>query len=175
MGGYDYHDGTRATGEVRNFRAGQCIGACLEYARRRNVPVMIYVFSDGSVSSTNMADTSVNGRGKFGWQGDNQATANAFFLVYRPGARPELLTTNGSSARHQQIGFFRGDGSVETASSPAANAVNLLVETVVLNYLALHGREGDFQGFFPNHGLGDLAMRRSVTAFGQIVNGVLGA
>ena len=34
FGGYDYHDGTRATGEVRDFEAGQAIGAVLEYAAR---------------------------------------------------------------------------------------------------------------------------------------------
>ncbi len=72
LGGYDYHDGTRATGETRNFMAGQCIGACLEYAKRVGKPLMIYVFSDGSLSSTGMIDTSAAGRGKFGWQGDNQ-------------------------------------------------------------------------------------------------------
>ena len=71
MGGYDYHDGTRATGETRNFKAGQMIGAVLEYAARRNTPVMIYVLSDGSLSSTSMVDNSTAGRGKLGWQGDN--------------------------------------------------------------------------------------------------------
>jgi len=49
LGGYDYHDGTRATGEQRDFKAGQCIGACLEYAARVGVPLMIYVFSDGAI------------------------------------------------------------------------------------------------------------------------------
>ena len=34
MGGYDYHGQGRNTGETRNFRAGRCIGACLEYAAR---------------------------------------------------------------------------------------------------------------------------------------------
>src|SRR5213080_3380356 len=43
LGGYDYHDGTRATGEMRNFKAGQMIGAVLEYAQRLGKPVMIYV------------------------------------------------------------------------------------------------------------------------------------
>ena len=31
MGGFDYHTGDRSTGEGRDFRAGVCIGACLEY------------------------------------------------------------------------------------------------------------------------------------------------
>jgi hypothetical protein len=175
MGGYDYHDGTRATGETRNFRAGQCIGAVLEYAKRSGLPVMIYVFSDGSLSATNMIDGSANGRGKFGWQGDNQSVANSFFLVYSPAGRPQPLAGAGglSAARHQQIGYYRADGSVETASSPAANAVNLLVETVVLNYMALHGEQGNFATLFPSHGLGGTALRDGITAFAPIVNGTI--
>ena len=52
MGGYDYHGQGRNTGENRNFRAGRCIGACLEYAARMQKPLMIYVFSDGSLSAS---------------------------------------------------------------------------------------------------------------------------
>ncbi len=29
MGGYDYHGGARAEGEVKDFRAGRCMGACI--------------------------------------------------------------------------------------------------------------------------------------------------
>jgi len=172
MGGYDYHDGTRASGELRNFRAGQCIGAVLEYAKRVVKPVMIYVFSDGSLSATNTVDNSANGRGKFGWQGDNQSVANSFFLVYSPNGRPQPLAGAGglSAARHQQIGFYRADGSVETASSPAANAVNLLVETVVLNYMALHSEaeRRNFPSLFPNHGLGSTSLQDGITAFAPL-------
>ena len=32
IGGFDYHTGDRATGETRDFNAGQCIGAVLQYA-----------------------------------------------------------------------------------------------------------------------------------------------
>ena len=58
LGGFDYHDNTRATGEMRNFQAGQMIGAVLEYAQRISKPVMIYVFSDGSLTSSSMVDTT---------------------------------------------------------------------------------------------------------------------
>jgi len=68
LGAFDYHDSTRATGETRNFKAGQMIGAVLEYAQRVGSPVMIYVFSDGSVSATSSIDSSTAGRGKFGWR-----------------------------------------------------------------------------------------------------------
>jgi hypothetical protein len=169
MGGYDYHDGTRATGELRNLRAGRCIGACLEYAARLSRPLMIYVFSDGSLNATNMLDNTVNGRGKFGWQGDNQSVANSFFLVFSPTARPTALAADPAGGLGKQIGYYRADGSVETGSFPGANAVNLLVETVVLNYMALHGEQGSFPMLFPNHGLGSPALRDSVTAFGSII------
>jgi hypothetical protein len=168
MGGYDYHDGTRASGEMRNLRAGRCIGACLEYASRLGKPLMIYVFSDGSLSATNMVDSSANGRGKFGWQGDNQATANTFFLALGKTVRPTPLVADSSGGTGKQIGYFRADGSIETASHPGANAVNLLVETVILNYMALNGDQSNFTAIFPSQGLGSPTMRDSLTAFGQL-------
>lgn len=141
MGGFDYHTGDRATGEMRDFRAGRCIGACLEYAANRGKPIMIYVFSDGSVASNGVVDNSTGGRGKGQWTGDNSSTACAFFLVYNPTAKPQLVASqfNADDSARRQIGYFRPDASVDTGSSAAANNVNLLVETISLNYLALHG------------------------------------
>lgn len=167
MGGYDYHTGDRTTGEARDLRAGRCIGACLEYARRKNSPLMIYVFSDGSVFSNGMEDSN---NGRLVWTGDNQQGAASFFLVYNPGGAPAIVgATPDEQARHQQIGYFRDSGDVETASSPAANNVNLLVETVVLNYLALHGAQGQFPTLFPNHGLGNSTLQDRMIAFEPIV------
>ena len=174
MGGYDYHTGERATGELRDLRAGRCIGACLEYAARVGVPLMVYVCSDGSVASNGMIDDSVDGRGKGVWTGDNSSTAASFFLVYNPNGRPTLMGANAAAqAQHQQLGYFRADGSVETASSPAANNVNLLVETVILNYMALHDQQGSFAALFPGHGLGNNTMLDGLTAFEPIVNGTM--
>lgn len=176
MGGYDYHTGDRITGELRDLRAGRCIGACLEYAARANngagVPLMIYVCSDGSVFSNGMTDGAAGGKGV--WTGDNSSTAASFFLVYNPAGRPALLGAGAAEqARHQQIGWMRPDASVETTATPAANQVNLLVETVILNYMALHGETANFPTLFPSHGLGNAAMMDSLTAFNQIVNGVI--
>ena len=172
MSGYDYHDSSRATGEIRDLRAGRCMGACLEYAARQGLPLMMYVCSDGSVFSNGMLDDSAEGRGKGVWTGDNSSTAASFFLVYNPGGAPQLIgATPEQQALHQQIGYMRRDGSVETASTPAANNVNLLVETVVLNYLALHGQQGQFADLFPQHGLGNSVLMDSLTAFEPIVQG----
>jgi hypothetical protein len=174
MGGFDYHTGDRSTGEQRDLRAGRCMGACLEYAARQGVPLMLYVCSDGAVASNGMVDDSMNGRGKGVWTGDNSSTAASFFLVYNPAGTPQLLGANlDAQAKHQQLGYMRSDASVETSATPAANNVNLLVETVILNYLALHGEQGKFATLFPQNGLGNSALLDSLTAFEPIVNGVI--
>ena len=174
MGGYDYHTGDRSTGEIRDLRAGRCMGACLEYAARMGKPLMLYVFSDGSVASNGSIDSSADGRGKGVWTGDNSSTAASFFLVYNPGGRATLLGGDSiAQARHQQIGYMRADASVETASSPAANNVNLLVQTVILNYMALHGEQSNFGSLFRGHGLGNATLMDSLTAFAPIVSGTI--
>jgi hypothetical protein len=174
MGGYDYHGGRRAEGEVKDERAGRCMGACLEYAARQGVPLMMYVFSDGSLSSNGAIDTTPAGRDKGEWSSDNSSTAGAFFLVYNPGRRPKIIgATAEEQALHQQIGYMDAGGSVARAATPAANNVNALVNTVLLNYMALHGEQGQFANVFPAHGLGDVSMRDRLTAFEPICSGTI--
>jgi hypothetical protein len=167
MGGYDYHDGTRATGETRNFKAGQMIGAVLEYAQRKGSPVMIYVISDGSLNSNMMPDTSAAGRGKLGWQGDNSSVASTFFLVYSPKGRPALL--NGTAG--QQIGYFTASGNVVASSSIVGNAVTTLVQVVILNYMGLNGTTNQYSTIFnqPSMAIGSAAQMDALTAFAPIV------
>lgn len=177
MGGYDYHGQGRATGELRDLRAGRCIGACLEYAARMQKPLMVYVFSDGGISAGGQVDTSVDGRGKFMWTSDNGGVAATYFLVYNPGGRPQLLDGAGGlpAARHQQIGAFTNPGgNVDASASPAANNVLLLVQTVLLNYMALHGQQAMFSQVFPDQALGTGSALDALTAFAPIVNGKIG-
>lgn len=162
-GGYDYHDSTRATGEVRDFLAGQMMGACLEFAARRGRQLMLYVLSDGSVASDGVIDNSADGRGKGIWKGDNSSTAAVFILVYDPTGQPQLTRPDAG-----QIGYFRPDASVETASTRVANNVALLAESIVLNYMALHNEVGMFSQVLPNHGLGMAADLDALTAFQPI-------
>jgi hypothetical protein len=163
--GYDYHNGTRATGERKDFVAGEAMGVALEYAARRGQPLMLYVFSDGSVASDGVVDPDPEGRGKFVWRGDNSGTAAVFFLVYDPNAvdRPLLV-----DASRQQIGYFRDNGSNETGATRISNNVVLLAEAIVLNYLALHGGLGVFDSVLPGHGLGSSGERESLVAFQPI-------
>jgi len=165
MGGYDYHDGTRATGESRNFKAGQMIGMVLQYASAIGQPVMIYVFSDGSLNANSMVDSSAAGRGKLGWQGDNSSVASTFFLAYSPKGRPALRGAAGA----QQIGAFTPDGNVVSTSSPAANSVDSLVYTLLLNYMGLSGTDSQFAATFPMQTLGGASQTGPLTVFNPIV------
>ncbi len=175
MGGYDYHTGDRQAGENRDLRAGRCIGACLEYAATMGQPVMIYVFSDGSLASNGGLDESAStgsgatlrlgGRGKGNWTGDNSSTACSFFLVFDPNGGIEAYPTSGL-IDPRQIGRFSADGSVVTSATPAANNVNLLVNTVIANYMSLNGDLNQFASTFANHGLGDY---EKLVSFASIV------
>jgi hypothetical protein len=136
MGGFDYHSGNRMDGEARDLNLGNCIGACLEYASRVGKPVMIYVFSDGSLASSGMIDNSVGGRGKGVWTADNQNVAATYFLVFNPAGK--AVSAQANPELSFQIGSFNKDGSQNTSSSPAGNNVPNLVQMVVLNYMALH-------------------------------------
>jgi len=149
MGGFDYHSGNRMDGEARDLNLGNCIGACLEYASRVGKPVMIYVFSDGSLASNGMIDSSVGGRGKGVWTADNQNVAATYFLVFNPAGRAVSAQANPDMSF--QIGSFNADGSQNTSSSPAGNNVPNLVQMVVLNYMALHSANAVAQWptFFP--------------------------
>jgi len=136
MDGFDYHTGDRATGETRDLNLGNCIGAVLEYAARVGKPVMIYVFSDGSLASNGMIDTTAAGRDKCVWTADNQSVAATYFLVYNPAGKPVAAQSNPEMSL--QIGNFNSDGSINTSGSPGGNNVFNLVQMVVLNYIALH-------------------------------------
>jgi hypothetical protein len=149
MGGFDYHTGDRSTGEARDFNLGNCIGACLEYAARKGKPVMIYVFSDGSLASSGMIDNSVGGRGKGVWTADNSNVASTYFLVFNPAGKPVAAQSNPEMSL--QLGYFDPDGSININGSPAANSVFNLVQTVVLNYMALHNANAaaNFPNLYP--------------------------
>jgi hypothetical protein len=177
MDGFDYHTGDRATGEARDLNLGNCIGAVLEYAARVKKPVMIYVFSDGSLASSGMIDNSVGGRGKGVWTADNQSVAATYFLVYNPNGKPVPAQSNPDLSL--QIGNFNSDGSINTTGSPAGNNVPNLAQMVVLNYMALHSANAinEFPMLYPapnlNNTLGSGTALEPLIAFNPIVNGTI--
>ena len=125
----------------------------MEYARLRNQPLMIYLFSDGAVvADRNNPEDDGNGTTKFRWRSDNSQRSASAIFVYSPLVASANIMRNGAAS--QQLGFYKADGTIETGSSPYANSVVSLAELVVLNYLALHGDAGSFGAALGNPTLG---------------------
>lgn len=136
-GGYDYHTGNRRVGEVRDFDAGRLIGQVIELASRKQKDVMIYVLTDGGVSSRPMIDDTVEGRGKYAWTGDSSVRSSTFMMVYRHQGRATLR-----SPERRQVGHFDENGAVNRNATLISDNVTNLAKAVVANYLALSGNEG---------------------------------
>jgi len=136
LGGYDYHTGDRVVGEQRDLEAGQMIGRILEAASRKNTPVVVYVYTDGGVSAGGTTDPA---NGRLVWGGDSGQRSASLMLTYNPAGRPQMRS--GS----RQMGSYKTGGSVDAAASPMSNSVTNLAKAVVLNYLALHGLEGNLE------------------------------
>ncbi len=135
-GGYDYHDNTRANGEMRDFEIGDMIGKVMELAALKKKNILIYVFTDGGVAASGMTDDSANGRGKIPWVGDSSQRSSSFMLLYRDAGKPTLRT-----ADKRQIGAFKDNGSVDTNATMVSNSVTNLTKALVANYLSLSGQE----------------------------------
>ena len=153
FGGRDYHQDPRPETDGKDFKIGQVIGASLEYARLRNQPLMIYLFSDGAVvADRDNPEDDGNGTTKFRWRSDNSQRAASAMFVYSPVVASANIMRNGAVS--QQLGAYKADGTIDTNSSPFANSVVSLAELVVLNYLALHGDAGSFGTALGNPTLG---------------------
>jgi len=137
-GGYDYHTNDRAVGEQRDLEAGELIGRVLTLANLKAKDVLIYVITDGGVSSNQVADNTAAGRGKFAWTGDSSQRSSSFMLLYRHAGRAPLRV-----AGRRQIGAYKTGGSVDNFAAITSNSVVNLNKTIVANFLALHGQEGE--------------------------------
>ncbi len=157
MGGYDYHGQGRPTQDAQDLLAGRMIGKVLAAAAAKNSPVMIYVYTDGGVSSGGGDSAS----GLLAFANDAGDRSSAFSLVYNPTARP------GIRDDRRQIGNFGAGGSVDQAASPISANVTNLGKAIVANYLALHGKEADLEKVVGDNPFG--ADLEKVLAFKKIV------
>lgn len=136
LGGFDYHDSTRATGETRDYELGQLIGALTELASMKQKDLVIVILTDGGVSSPEKADNTPAGRGKFIWTGDSSDRSSTAMIVYKKDGRPNLRTNK------RQVGWFTQHGGVYASANLTSNSTINVSKALVANYLALHGEEG---------------------------------
>jgi hypothetical protein len=125
MGGYDYHNGTRTTGDQRDGEAGAVVGRILESASVLNKKVFIYVTSDGSVVSPVSDDRAAP------WRSDRGSAGCAYIIAYDPSGRP---ATSG-----HQIGQFT-DGQAADDKFITGNNPELAAAAAFANYLKFNNR-----------------------------------
>jgi hypothetical protein len=136
MGGYDYHDSTRVTGDLKDRELGQLIGAIVESAAVKGKDVVVYILTDGGVG-TNGSPDPANGRPI--WTGDNGERSSTLMLVYKKDGRPAMRSNR------RQVGYFQANGAVNPTAMLTSNSVTNTAKAMVANYLALHGLEGQLE------------------------------
>jgi hypothetical protein len=129
MGGYDYHDNTRNTGNTRDRNAGVTIGRILQTAKVLQKPVFLYVTSDGGVNSPESDSRTAP------WSSDRGSAGAAYIFMYNPTSRPAVSAN--------QIGHFT-DAQVADDKFPIGNDVSRAAQAVFANYLQFNKRMGDF-------------------------------
>lgn len=125
MGGYDYHNGTRTSGDTRDRQAGDIIGRILATAEALSRPVFIVVTSDGGVTSP------ISDSRQAPWRSDRGSAGAAYMLAYDPSNAP--ISSSG------QLGHFNqaqaADENFITGGSP-----ELASAAIFANYLSFNNR-----------------------------------
>jgi hypothetical protein len=129
LGGYDYHDNTRTTGDGRDQTAGEVVGRVLQSAAVLQKPVFVYVISDGSVFSADSQNRAAP------WAGDRGSSGLAYMLYYDPKGRP--------ATSDYQIGQFNDNQAADTSFITGGNP-ELAAAAVFANWCQANKRNDLF-------------------------------
>lgn len=135
-GGYDYHDGTRTTGDTRDREAGAVIGRVLSTARILGKRAMMYVTSDGSVVSQETATPGGN------WTSDRGGAGMALMFFFDPTGRP---ATKGS-----QVGYYNNGQAVDERFI-VGNSPELAAQAVFANWAQFNRNLNLFSKVIPGN------------------------
>lgn len=134
IGGYDYHNGSRATGDGKDAEAGTVVGRIIASAQRLNKKTFILVTSDGSVTSTESTSPGT------GWASDGGVRGSSYMIAVDP--------TGGTSSNGFQIGHYNSgqaaDDKTLVGASPERAAAAMYA-----NYLAFAKRMDLFEKTLP--------------------------
>jgi len=135
IGGFDYHDNTRTSGNAADLAAGTAVGQILETAYAMGKPLFLYVTTDGSVTSAN--STSYTSP----WTSDRGSAGMSYMLYYDPKGR---RATTGN-----QVGWYTA-GQVADTTFFTSGSPELSAGAVFANYLQLNGQLGQFSNIVPS-------------------------
>lgn len=134
MGGYDYHNGTRTSGNQMDLAAGQTIGRILESAYVLKKKMFLVVTSDGSVSSA-QSDSVTSP-----WMSDRGSAGCAYMMAFDPAKRPQ---TSG----YQLGSFNKGQGADDKFLT--GGSAEIAAAAIFANYLNFSGQIAKFEPVLP--------------------------
>jgi len=117
-------------GDAKDLEIGIKLARIFHLAHRLGTPVMVHVFTDGSINSS---------PGNRNWQGDDNGSAAQIFIQYDPALAPGALR---SSMVRNQIGHFT---EAQASSDDYAFATNVALASQIplINWLAKQNRLGE--------------------------------
>jgi hypothetical protein len=133
-GGYDYHDGSRTTGDTKDREAGQVIGRVLDTARILGKKVMVFVTSDGSVVSREDAAPGA------AWTSDRGGAGMYLMFMYDPAGRPAVSSN--------QIGNYT-TGQTVNVETLVGSSPELSAQAVFANWAAFNKNMALFSKVVP--------------------------
>lgn len=133
LGGYDYHNNTRTTGDAQDTAAGNRIGQLLQTAAALGQKLFLYVSTDGATVSANSATSDTTP-----WTSDRGNAGLVLVFVYDPVARPSIGREDGVPINLNQVGYLdEGQAAARNEFIPGWDAERAAV-AVFANYLRWH-------------------------------------
>jgi hypothetical protein len=134
MGGFDYHNGTRTSGDAKDLEAGTVIGNVLESLTVMGKKGFVVVTSDGSVTSPE-SDTAGGP-----WTSDRGTAGSTYMIGYDPAGAHE--------AKDFQIGHFN-DGQTADDTFLTGGSAELAAGSMFANYMAFNGKANLIETYLP--------------------------
>lgn len=140
MGGYDYHNGTRTSGDNKDEQAGDVVGKILESAAVLGTKVFVVVTSDGAVvSAVSEAVTSP-------WLSDRGSAGASYMLAFDPA---KVQPANGTTFdKNSQLGYFN-NGQAADESFLTGGSPEMAAAAIFANYLSFSGKVNLFESTIP--------------------------
>jgi len=144
LGGFDYHNIARSTTDQKDEAAGRVVGKLLKYAHLKQVPLMLYLLTDGGMSTTGVIQDVSGGVSRYRFDNDSKAISSVVILVYDP--RRARSTSGGSLLagsfqQTRQMGWFKraqnGALGVDIGARLMSNSPERLAQVVAANFMAL--------------------------------------
>lgn len=133
LGGYDYHNNTRSSGDQRDAAAGIVIARVLRTLAVLQKKAFVIVTTDGAVNCPSDENTGV-------WSSDRGAAGCLYMMAYDPLKPP--------SASSYQLGHFNAGQAADTTSA-IGGTPERAIAGIFANYLNFCGQLGQLESVAP--------------------------